>query len=149
MLLKAGRWTAEYTRHRDSPVSHAFTQKDDHSCGFIAALTVCEWLRPCIPPAQVLKAVRPTRAAGVGRRGMLRAFEELGIPAEFRKGLRIQDLRESLVVLSVWPDGWASDHWTVCVKVEAKHITLANYGRLLIPQFKREWYDPGEGIVVK
>src|SRR3954468_1368209 len=87
----------------------AYRQLDDHSCGFVAALTVARYFDPAVSPEDVLHAVRPPPRWGGGQRGLPAALRRFGVTAAYREGLGQGDLfrladRGVPVVVTVWLD---------------------------------------------
>ena len=124
-----------------------YQQEDDHSCGFTAALTVARYFKPSVKAHKVLEAVRPSINHGVDRFKLIKGLEALGITVEYRTDLTIVDLHdyskdETPVILSVWPDKWLSDHWTIFMGMRQGRVYLTNYHSLTIKQFFKEWSDP-------
>jgi hypothetical protein len=123
-----------------------YWQEDYHSCGFVAALTVARHLKLDASAKDVLKAVRPSINYGVDRFRLIAALEKLGVKAKYRKNLTVEKLRELVeegtpVIVSVWPDGWYSDHWTIVQGFDDDGIHLTNYGHSTLEEFATEWSD--------
>ncbi len=131
-------------------------QKDDHSCSFVAALTVAKHFNKDVDPTDVLKHVRASKSGGMDRSGVRRGLDALGVDTEYKKDLNIGDLRRHVdqgtpVMLTVYPEDWSSDHWTVVQGFSGKgadaRIHLSNHKSMPVAQFKDEWFDKGEGII--
>src|SRR5947209_13476040 len=68
------RLAQEQTPDRQLLDLPAYQQLDDHSCGFIAALTVVQYFDPGVRPGDVLAAVRPSVDSGCDQRRLVRAL---------------------------------------------------------------------------
>lgn len=128
-----------------------YTQQDSFSCGFVAALTVARYLTTTVKPVEVLRAIDLDPDVGVDRQQMVRALRTIGIKATYRDNLRVADLMRYAeggvpVMVSVWPDEWRDDHWTVVQKVDINRgrVYLTNHYNMDVSDFKREWIDNWE-----
>src|SRR5262249_24528982 len=95
-----------------------YRQWDSHSCSFLAALAVIRYFEPQTPRLDVLRAVAPSSTCGCGWRPLVRCLKRFGIAAEYRERLGLRTLRRHTaagkpVIVTVWPEGYAGDHWTV------------------------------------
>ncbi len=137
-----------------------YRQEDGYSCGYVAALSVVHYYDPNVPAREVRAAVRCNVDWGVDRHKLIKALNKLGVDAELRTDLAVDTLREFVergipVVVSVWPEDWYSDHWTVVQAFCDGLVYMTNHGALPIDWFVREWSDmdmrsrggSGEGIV--
>lgn len=147
-----GRCSASYSVHAGKRIGgisiplRNYKQHDNHSCGFIAALTVARYYDPSISSRRVINAVRPSVNHGVDRHRMMSALDMLGIDAQYNDDLTITRLRAYIrrsvpVIVSVWPDGWGSDHWTVVQGFTDSRIYLSNHRSLTLIQFAAQWSD--------
>lgn len=130
-----------------------YRQHDDHSCSFVAALSAIHSLDKSVPPELVLKSVRPTKAGGFDGKSLLDGLTKLGIDAVYRGDLTIANLRDCVakkvpVLLTVYPPEWSSDHWTVVQGFTKDKVYLSNFRSMPIAEFKKIWFDHGEGIIV-
>lgn len=150
--IKVGRSTANYFIGRDiiKPGSRIeltnYQQRDVHTCGFVAALTVVHYFNQDIPAKDVLTAVRPSLNHGLNRYKLIGGLDSLGITPYYCNDLTIDKLREYVkrgvpVIVSVWPDEWMNDHWTVVWGFGEDSIYLTNYGRLPLTEFYEQWSD--------
>lgn len=165
--VKSGKSESSYSTHAGKRIGgphlrlRNYKQQDYHSCGFVAALTVAHYFNPLVTDKTVLRAVRPHRW-GVDRRALVKALEKLGIRARTRYDLTVATLRHHIkdgmpIIVSVWPEGWDTDHWTVVQGFSARRIYLTNHYSLPVTSFKREWSDmdmrgqggSGEGITCR
>jgi len=165
--VRWGRFKVAYSVHAPKRIkgNHLhlpnFRQRDVHSCGFVAALTVVRHFGIDVSDKDVLRAVRPSVNWGINRTGMRQALAQLGIEVEHRRNLTVKDLKEFVrqgapVIISVWPDGWLNDHWTVVQGFVDDRVHLTNHRSLPIEAFRLEWSDmdmrngrggSGEGLV--
>ncbi len=156
--VSAGNFRSKYTLHEDKRIDGPsiplknYKQQDDHSCGFVAALTVSRLLNPTLSAKEVLSAIKPTKSAGIDGKSMVGALRNIGIAATYRSNLTLGSLKQLVtrgtpVMLTVYPEDWSSDHWVVVQGFDDKKIYLTNYKSLPIEQFKHEWFDKGEGLV--
>lgn len=125
-----------------------YQQNDGHSCGYIAALTVAHYFRPGVTSKEVLKLVGPATNGITERKQIVDALNLLGITARLRKDLTVGDLKyhirhKTLVILTVWPEGYPIDHWCVVkgFNADEKKIYLVNHESLSIKEFKKQWYE--------
>lgn len=123
-----------------------YRQRDVHTCGFVAALTVVHHFYPETPAKDVLAAVRPSLNWGVNYDKLMGALRKLGIDAEYRGDLVMDDLRTYVdqnvpVIVSVWPEEWMSDHWTVVWGFDDTVIHLTNHGHMTLDEFYEIWSD--------
>lgn len=148
--IMTGGLRASYSTHAPKRIKGTFLklpnhrQRDVHSCGFVAALTVIEYFWPSVDQGDVLKAVRPLVDWGVGRVGLRRAIARFNIKVDHRRVLRVSDLRRFVgqgipVIVSVWPGEWLNDHWVVVQGFAGDRIYFANHRSMTIKQFRREW----------
>lgn len=156
--VKHGSLRATYTAHTDNRAAESriplrnYKQQDAHSCAFVAALTVARYLGSDVTAKDVLRTVRPTKSAGMDRKRLVSALQELGVRATYTDDLTVEKLRKHVadgvpVIVTVYPEDWVSDHWTVVQGFDEDRIYLTNYGSVPINQFKRDWFDRGEGLV--
>lgn len=156
--VKVGNVSSKYSLHTNKRIDGPslplknYKQQDDHSCGFVAALTLARYLAPDVSAKDVLKAVRPTKSGGIDGESLAGALKEIGVGTKFSKDLTIGKLRKAVekgipVLLTVYPEDWTSDHWTTVQGFDDDRIYLTNYKSLPIAQFKREWFDQGEGML--
>src|SRR4051812_13190587 len=68
------RLAREQTPDRQLLDLPAYQQLDDHSCGFIAALTVVQYFDPDVRSEDVLETVRPSVDSGCDQRKVVRAL---------------------------------------------------------------------------
>jgi ADP-ribose pyrophosphatase YjhB (NUDIX family) len=158
--VKYGSLSARYAIYTNKKINGPsiplpnYKQKDDHSCGFVAALTVGRFFNTGLTAVEVLKAVRPTKSGGIDGGSLAEALKKIGVEAEFRSDLTIKRLRAKVeegtpVLLTVYPEGWSSDHWVAVQGFDDERIYLTNYKSLPLPQFKKEWFEVGDGLVCK
>lgn len=151
--LKHGRLEVNYVLYKSEDIKGStkldlpnYWQEDYHSCGFVAALTVARHLKLGASAQDVLKAVRPSINYGVDRYKLKAALEKLGVEAKYKKNLTVEKLRElveagTAVIVSVWPEGWYSDHWTVVQGFDDEGVHLTNFGTSTLEEFEAEWSD--------
>lgn len=158
--IKYGSLKVQYTHHSPAhtridgpsiPLPN-YKQKDDHSCGFVAALAVAHHFDKTVPPRDILKIVRPSKSGGINRYKLVKAFKQLGVKAQYKSNLNLGSLRSYVekgipVLVTIWPEDWSSDHWTAVQGFSDTRIYLSNYKSLTFEQFKEEWFDKGEGLV--
>ena len=130
-----------------------YNQCDSHSCSFLAALAVAKYLNPGICNGQVLRAVAPTRD-GCGWRNVVRALTHFGIKADYWEDMDLPALRQLMiekvpVIVTIYPDGYESDHWTVIRGVRGRRIYLTNYEEESVTwsEFLDMWSPKGVGWV--
>ncbi len=156
--VKHGNMESKYSLHSDKRIAGPslplknYKQQDDHSCGFVAALTVARYFDPSISSKDVLKAVRPTKSGGIDGKSLRESLKKIGIDARYRDDLDLSTIRKYVergtpVLLTVYPPDWSSDHWVAVEGFDEDRIYLTNYRSLPIKEFKKEWYDRGEGLV--
>ena len=152
MIVKHGKLSASY-RLESIGWLHDYHQEDDHSCGFLAALVVARFYKAATAK-EVLKAVRPKVSCGVDGDRMLCALRSLGLVAEYRDDLTLDDLRlltleRVPVVLTIYHEEWGCDHWVVVKRVGLNRVSLTNNPSLSIPEFESQWFEHGEGIITR
>ncbi len=158
--VKHGNLTSRYSIHSNKRIDGPsiplknYQQQDDHSCGFVAALTLSRHFDPTIPAPVVLKAVRPTKSAGVNEVQLAKALQEVGVATTYKTDLTISKLRKCVengipVLISVYPEAWSSDHWTIVQGFDNEKVYLTNHKSMSIAEFKKQWYVPGEGYLCK
>src|SRR5947209_590538 len=112
------RLAREQTPDRQLLDLPAYRQLDDHSCGFVAALTITQYFDRDVRSEDVLAAVRPSVDSGCDQRKVVRALRRFGITTEYREDLD----REALfslagqglpVAVTVWLEEYGCDHWAV------------------------------------
>ncbi len=111
-------------------------QIDEHSCGFLAALTVVRYYDPTVPTRDVLAALMPSPSRGCSQREIIRALKRFGIRTNYHTELAWWEMlsycrtgRTGLaLVVTVQPDEWVCDHWTVVRGIERnpKTVILSN-----------------------
>jgi hypothetical protein len=137
-----------------------YRQWDSHSCSFLAALAVIRYFAPQTPVLEVLRAVAPSSSDGCGWRRLVRGLTQFGIVAEYRERLGLRTLRRLTadrkpVIVTVYPEGYAGDHWTVIrgVDFRTRRVHLTNYeeadadGSMPWSEFRRDWWPRGGGWV--
>ncbi len=134
-----------------------YRQLDGHCCGFISVLTVVHYFDPGIRPLDVLKHVCCGPDTGVDHDIVVAALAQFGISAIYCDGLgkkRLRKLTEAgtPVIVTVWPDEWGTDHWTVVrsVNLDTNRVVLVNHGPqcgMKWDDFTYEWCPHGGGIV--
>ncbi len=151
--IRAGSLRARFSAHRrkriqgDSLPLANYRQQDAHSCGFLAALTVIQHLLPeTVPMSEVLDAVRPDFDRGTSRRQVVRGLAQFGISAPYRDDLTVWHLHSFVqvgvpVIISVFPQGWEGDHWTVVQGFSAKRVYLTNHYSLSLGLFVEQWIE--------
>lgn len=152
--VRHGKLQVQYSLHTNKRITGEkinlknYKQQDAHSCGFVAALTIAKHLKSDITAKEVLAAVRPTVTQGVDSDRMIAALKRLGIKATYEDDLTVGSLlnyvREGTpVIVSVWPDEWDTDHWTVVQGFDEdnKKIFLTNHSSLSVKMFKRQWIE--------
>ncbi len=108
-------------------------------------------LRPAWTPADevlVRKYLVPSPADGCGQTHLIRCLKRLGVVAEYRDRLGPRTLHRlaarTPVIVTVWPEWYACDHWTVvrgldrAGRVFSDQLRLAEQGRRCI-----EWKESG------
>jgi hypothetical protein len=137
-----------------------YRQLDGHSCSFLAALAVIRYFAPQTPVMDVLRAVAPSSTWGRGWRHLVRCLKRFGIVAEYRERLGPRTLRRLTadgkpVIVTVEPEGYAGDHWTVVrgVDLRTRRVHLTNYeeadadGSMAWAAFLADWSPRGGGWV--
>lgn len=166
ITVRSGRFSAHYSVHKQRPTDPGglflplkdYRQEDCYCCGYMAALTVARYFDPRVGDRDVLEAVRTRAGLGTSQWNMLSGLAALGITARYRDDLDASALRAYVsigvpVVVSVWPDGWAGDHWTVVRGFRKTRVYLTNHYTLTNREFEREWIenwedgDYGAGLV--
>ena len=162
--VKSGRYQAAYSVHKQGCVPWPslalpnYWQEDYHSCGFNAALTVARYFNSKVPDKWVLDAIRPRLNSGTDNERMMRGLAMLGIGTRYREDMDQSSLYGLLamglpVIVTVWPDGWAGDHWTVVRAMSARRVHLTNHYSMSVEDFQYEWIeaweegDCGAGII--
>jgi hypothetical protein len=137
-----------------------YRQLDGHSCSFLAALAVIRYFAPQTPVMEVLRAVAPSSLWGCDWRPVVRCLKQFDIKAEYRERLGLRTLRRltaagTPVIVTVEPEGYAGDHWTVVrgVDLRTRRVHLTNYeeadadGSMAWAAFQADWWPRGEGWV--
>jgi hypothetical protein len=113
-----------------------YRQLDYHSCSFLAVLAVIRYFAPQTPVMEVLRAAAPSSSSGLGWQHLVRCLKRFGIVAEWRERLGLQTLRRLTadrkpVIVTVEPEGYVCDHWTVIRGVDLRtrrvHLTYYEY----------------------
>lgn len=163
--IKSGRYQAHYTEHRrrrcwwpSLPLPN-YRQQDNHSCGFLAALTVARYFDSTVCHKAVLEAIRPSLNYGTDNTKMLRGLAALGIGTRYREDMDASRVHGVLamglpIIVSVWPDGWSGDHWTVVqgFSTSLDKVYLTNHYTMSVSDFEYEWIEAwgeetGAGII--
>ncbi len=150
--ISFGKFRVRYSLHRDKKIAgysiplKNYKQRDPYSCAFVAAFAVARKFKPDIDAVKVLRAVRPDVNCGVNQTGLTNALESLGIKAEFRKDLTVAKIRKCVkqgmpIIVSVWPRGWHTDHWTVIQGFGSGRVYLVNHQSLGVERFLKQWSD--------
>lgn len=153
--IKHGELKAKYSIGQSEPFEGVslpglrhYEQQDHYSCGFIAALTIVSYFKPGVYPKDVLSAVQCVDVEGTSRKKIITALDHFGIWAEYRDDMTISDLLSLIhfglpVAVTVWPDGWKMDHWTVVEGFDRKHnVHLINHYKMSPRDFWHEWVEP-------
>ncbi len=152
VIRKAG-YSARFSVHRPRRIKGLtlplpnYRQEDYHSCGYLAALTVSEYLLgKDFCPKDLLMAVRPSTTSGTTRHRMMKGLESVGIDSYYTDGLTVLNLlacirRNIPVIITVWPDWWPGDHWTVVQGFAGSRVYLTNHYSMSMKDFKREWIE--------
>jgi hypothetical protein len=140
----------------------AYLQLDDHSCGFLAVLTVVRYFRPDVAHRAVLGAVRPSAEVGCDQAEVIRALQSFGISAAYRDRLGPRSLARlaaegSPVIVTVWPEDYCCDHWTAVRGVDAGgarvYLTNCEYtgrdGGMPWDEFAAMWFPHGGGLICR
>lgn len=153
MLVRYGNTWARYTMHAPRRINGDniplpnYRQQDEHSCGFLAALTVVRYFYPDTSRRTVLQEVRPSIHHGVDRNSLMDGLYRLGVVAGFRSNMTVSMLRRHVragrpVIVSVWPEDWISDHWVVVQGFSPDRIHLTNWPRCIsLARFAELWSD--------
>lgn len=153
MLVRYGNTWARYTVHAPRRINGDniplpnYRQQDEHSCGFIAALTVVRHFYPDTSCRAVLQEVRPSIHHGVNRYSLMNGLAGLGISTTFRANICMVALQRYVragtpVIVSVWPEDWISDHWVVVQGFSPDRIHLTNWPRCIsLARFAELWSD--------
>lgn len=158
--VRYGSYRASYSLHTTKRIDGPsipfpnYQQQDEHSCGFVAALTVSRYLDPSVSAGDVLRAVKSTVSSGVDRRSLVRALKDLGVDASYTEELTVPKLRAYVdrkvpVLLTVWLEDLETDHWVAVQGFSEDRIHLTNYRSMSIAEFRQEWYTPGLGLVCR
>ncbi len=164
-LIKKLPYRSRFSVHRRKRIDgvsiplNNYQQQDYHSCGYLAALTVADYLVPNSCPKQLLSVVRPGINTGTSRGRVIKGLASVGIKAKYREDLTILNLiayliEKTPVIISVFPDWWNGDHWTVVQGVGNSRVYLTNHYSMTMEDFNREWiynwgkqYLTGAGLV--
>ena len=158
--VKVGGLRASYSLHAQKRIDglsiplQNYQQQDEHSCGFIAALTLSRYFDSGSDAKAVLQAIGPAAAGGVDRKKLVKALRQLGIDAEYTESLTVPKLRSHVergvpVAVTVWLEDYGTDHWTVVQGFSGDRIHLTNYKSLPVEQFLGQWYTQGLGVVCR
>lgn len=158
--VRYGSYRVSYSVHNRKKIDGPslalpnYQQQDEHSCGFVAALTLSRYFDKDIPAEAVLRAVKPTVSGGIDRRSLVKALKELGVDPVYTEDLTVPKLRAYVdrgipVAVTMWLEDYDTDHWTVVQGFDGDRIHLTNYGSLTIAQFRQDWYTPGLGLVCR
>lgn len=150
--IRAGDLRARFSAHRQKRISGPslglpnYWQEDYHSCGYLAALTVAEYLRPGTDPAALLATVRPGFDTGTTRHRVIKGLASVGVSAVYRDDLTIWDLYLHVlarvpIIISVFPEWWDGDHWTVVQGFSTHRVYVTNHYSLPLGLFLQEWVD--------
>ena len=138
-----------------------YRQLDDHSCGFLAALAVVRHFAPPTEADDVLRALAPSPAGGCGQRRLIRCLKRFGVTAVYREGLGRRRLFRlatvgTPVIVTVWPEWYGCDHWTVVRGLDGRgRVFLSNYnwlsknGSIAWKDFLDIWTPRGGGLICK
>ncbi len=156
------RASASFWRERGSLPIPRIHQYDSHSCGFLAALVVAQYFDPSASAMDVLKAMPkgylPSPTRGLSEYGMRRTLARFGIECPNRErlgwaGLLKRTTEGRPVIVTVLPEDWDYDHWTVIRKVTDYRVWLSNYDEvnecLSWDRFSDMWRPYGEGMVCR
>lgn len=141
-------------------------QLDGHSCGFLSALVVGQYFEPSLTARQVLDAIpkgwQPSPQWGISAHKLTRTLDKLGIDAQYKERLgwgKLHRLTEKghPVIVSVQPEWYAVDHWTVIrrMKDHPRGVLLSNYdwldsdGSISWYSFRSIWSPLGVGLVCR
>jgi SPP1 gp7 family putative phage head morphogenesis protein len=152
--VRSGKIRATYSTHSSTKIKGPkiplknYKQQDVHSCGFVAALTIARYFKPDTRAKEVLDAVRPMINSGVDQESLVSSLEKLGIRATFSERLTVGKLARYVeqgipVIISVWPDEWTTDHWTIVQGFDEtrSRVYLTNHKSLTIADLKKQWSD--------
>lgn len=153
--VKIGRLTASYSEGPSQPINGLllalpeYTQEDYHSCGFCAALTVARYFDADASDEVLLASTQTMPGWGTSQKGIITGLAVLSVVARYRDDLEVRDLRTYVslgvpVIISVWPDGWSVDHWTVVRGFSKSRVYLTNHYTLTLRGFEREWIENWE-----
>ncbi len=131
-------------------------QLDDHSCAFVTALNVLKHYHPLTSPRELLGILQPHPGTGRDQGAVIRALRHFGVAASVRVGLGPRGIfnllvRNSLVIVTVWPEGDECDHWCVIrgIDLVREKIFLVNHGQrrgLTWRGFRDVWWPRGLGL---
>ncbi len=154
-IVRSGGYRASYSEHRKKRIGGCalslqnLKQQDSYSCGYLAALTVARFYNPKVCDKEVLLAVRPVAGVGTSQRRVINGLWCFGISAQYRDDLTVFDLHAYVslkvpVIVSVWPDYWPGDHWTVVQGFDRGKVYLTNHYSMTLDWFQHEWVDNWE-----
>ena len=132
-------------------------QLDDHSCGFLAALVTVQYFDPMVSVREVLEAMPnkalPSPVRWCSEHKLQCALSRFGIDAPCIYNLRWRKLMQLTteghpVIVTILPEDWTCDHWTVIRRITSRHVWLSNYdevkdGRLAWDEFRDMWWPYG------
>jgi hypothetical protein len=139
-----------------------YRQLDGHSCGFLAALAVVCYFEPLTPPVDVLRSVAPSPVWGCGWRDIKRGLKHGGVTPAWHDRLGPRTLRRLIagkmpVIVTLFPDGYLCDHWTVIrgLDLRSRRVFLTNPGEvpadpdgsMTWTEFSAAWRPRGAGWV--
>lgn len=154
--VRHGGLKALYSVERPLPIDGVslpglkhYRQQDYYTCGYLAALTVVEYFRPKVDPKELLSIVQPIEGVGTERDNIVEGLNHFGISVLYKDDLTIPMLHLCVelgvpVIISVWPDGWVSDHWTIVRGFSGRYAYLTNHYAMNMGMFQREWIDNWE-----
>ena len=138
-----------------------YHQLDGHSCAFLAALAVVRHFAPETEADEVLRVVAPSPAGGCDQRHLIRCLKRFGVTAVYSEGLGRRRLLQlaaagTPVIVTVWPEWYGCDHWTVVRGVDrAGRVYLTNYdwlnksGSIDWKEFLEIWQPRGVGLICR
>ena len=142
-----------------------YHQLDEHSCGFLAALAVVRYFDPTVTARDVLETMPrnalPSPTRGLSEYGLRRTLSRFGIDAPCIYNLRWRNLMQLTteghpVIVTVLPEDWTCDHWTVIRRMTSHRVWLSNYhevkdGCLSWDEFRDMWrpYGTRGGLVCR